>query len=195
MTNPEFRESIPDFDLIRREIENQIKESEVKNDFEHAQLTWKWTMQLKSDADVSLQIAAIGHDYERSFPERERPESHESYEKYKQIHAKKSGQMIADLMRTHNFSKEEIEKTKNLVENHETGGKEDLQILADADSLAFFEKGLSTYRRIRTSKETCQKIIFMYRRLSENSKKILKSHSQFEDKETEKLYHEIIDNL
>lgn len=181
-------------DIIRNLIEVQLKLSEVKIDYMHSELTLKWALKLKSDADISLQIAAIGHDYERSFPDRERSKDYNTYDQYKNSHALKSAKMIVELMDANYFSVEEIEKTKKLIENHEIGGKGDLQVLTDADSLAFFEWNIPDYIETHSIEETKKKIIFMYKRISKNAKWFL-NQITFEDNVLEKLYKETIKNI
>ena len=182
------------FDLIKKKIEDQIKLSEIEIDFMHSQLTLKWVLFLKPDADILLQIAALGHDYDRSFPDRERSKFHSTYEAYKQAHAKKSAQLIVDLMKENDFAPEEINRTRELIENHEVGGEDDLQILTDADSLAFFEGNVPSYRKTHSEEDTKSKIIFMYKRISENGKNFL-NQIKFEDEELNKLYQNTINNL
>jgi len=182
------------FDLIKKEIEEQLKKSEIEIDYEHSQLAWKWVLKQKPDADIPLQLAALAHDYDRSFSDRERSSYHDTYEQYKQAHAKKSAQMAADLMAKHNFSPNDIKKVKHLIENHELGGEGDLQILTDADSLAYFEGAVPFYRRMNTEDKTKSKIVFMYKRMSENARKLI-NKIKFEDEELNKFYLDTINNL
>jgi HD superfamily phosphohydrolase YqeK len=183
------------FDLIKKEIESQLKKSELELDNEHSQLTRKWVLKQKPDADIPLQIAALAHDYERSFPNRERSESYNSYEQYKQVHAKKGAKMVADLMMKYNFSSDDIKKVKYLIENHEVGGSDgDLQILTNADSLSYFEGSVPWYRKTHSEKQTVDKIVFMYKRMSKNVRKFIEQ-VKFEDKELNKLYQNAINNL
>lgn len=182
------------FDSIGEKIENQLKKSEEKTDFMHSQLTLKWVLILKPDADIPLQIAALGHDYDRSFPDRERPKFYKTYKEYKQAHAQKSARMISDLMKIGGFTPGEINRTRKLIENHEVGGDGDLQILTDADSLAFFEWNIPYYRKAHSEEDTKNKIIFMYERMSKNGRVFL-GQIKFEDEELKRLYQSAISGL
>lgn len=182
------------FNLIKKEIERQLKKSSNEIDYEHSQLAWKWVLKQKPDADISLQLAALAHDYDRSFPEGERPNYHDTYEQYKQAHAKKSAQMVADLMMKYNFALNDIKKVSYLIENHELGGEGDLQILTDADSLAYFEDAVPFYRRTHNKEDTKSKIIFMYKRTSKNARKLI-DQIKFKDEELNKLFQDTISNL
>jgi hypothetical protein len=179
------------FNVIRKKIENQLKLSEIEVDFIHSQLTWQWVLKLKPTADIPLQIAALGHDYERSFPDRERIEFYATYDEYKQAHAKKSARLIAALMTDNDFTLEEIKKTKKLIESHEIGGQGDAQILTDADSLAFFEGNARYYNVKPTGQNIKSKINFMYQRLSDNAKKLLEQ-IKFENQEFYILFNDVI---
>jgi len=53
-------------------------------------------------------------------------------------------------MQKHDFNEKTIEKTKFLIENHETGGNGDVEILMEADSLSFFDNNLEHYFSIIT---------------------------------------------
>ncbi len=182
------------FVLIKKEIENQLKKSEFDENA-HSQLAWKWVLKQKPDADIPLQIAILAHDYERSFPDRERRENYESYEKYKQVHAEKSARMVASLMSKFNFPSDDIKKVEYLIKNHEVGGNDnDLQILTDSDSLSYFEGSVPWYRKTHSEEQTRDKIIFMYRRMSKGARKFIEQ-IKFEDKDLNELYQKTVSNL
>ncbi|MEI6774879.1 MAG: hypothetical protein WCL18_09230 [bacterium] len=46
-------------------MEGVLSQSPLDFELQHAQLTRKWVMEIKPDADEALQIAAISHDMER----------------------------------------------------------------------------------------------------------------------------------
>lgn len=55
------------FDLVREEINAITKNATDKTEYGHSQSVWQWVLKLKPDADIALQIAALGHDIDRSF--------------------------------------------------------------------------------------------------------------------------------
>ena len=69
-------------ECIKRRIEETVERSRVPEDPLHARNTLEWLLKLKSDADVALQIAALGHDIERAMEERKvRRENFSDYKK------------------------------------------------------------------------------------------------------------------
>lgn len=173
--------------LIKKEIEKLMLKSSVKEDPVHSKLVLKWVLKLKPDADVALQIAALGHDIDRCFKERKvKIENFESYDKFKEQHALMSAKILSELLEKFDFDKEVIDRVKYLVEYHETGRCSDTEILKEADSIAFSEYNLSFFRKTHTLEQTKDKIKFMYTRLSKKAKKIV-SQIKLKDKEIDEL--------
>ena len=183
------------FDLIKKEIDKLTKDVPYEIEYSHSQSVLKWILKLKPNADVALKIAAIGHDIDRSIPERRiRAEDFNNYNKYKKQHSLRSSEIISELMKKFNFNKEIIEKTQLLIENHEVGGKGNVEILKEADSLSFFENNLEHY--IKTNpKYVKDKIKFMYKRLSEKAKKLVLEEITFKNKKIKKIVKETIANI
>lgn len=183
------------FNLIKKEIEKLTKNSFVKEDYAHSQSVWRWVLKLKPNADIALQIAALSHDIDRSFPERRiKREDFKIYDEYKKKHSLKSAEIICELLKKFNFEKEIIEKVKFLVENHEVGGEVDVEILKEADSITFFELNLPSYRKTHTLQETKDKTKFMFTRLSNKAKEIIQQ-IKFEDKEIDDLFKETLSEI
>jgi len=181
-----------EFNLIKKEIEKLTKKSFVKQDYIHSQSVWKWVLRLKPDADIALQIAALGHDIDRCFEDKGiKREDYEIYDEYKKQHALTSAKIMCELLKKFGFEKEIIDKVNLLVKNHEIGGEGDLEILKEADSITFFEYNLPFYRKTHTLKETKDKIKFMYTRLNEKAKKLI-DKIKFEDKDINNLFQETI---
>ena len=80
-------------------------------------------------------------------------------------------------MRKYNYSSEEIERVRHLVENHEFGGDVETDILTDADSLAFFDYNIPSYLKRNGEDRTKEKIKFMYSRLSNEAKVLVRKVS------------------
>ncbi len=178
----------PKFKLIKKEIERLTKKSFVKEDYVHSQSVWRWVLKLKPNSDIALQIAALGHDIDRSFKEKRiKRENFRNYNTYKKQHALTSAKILCELLERFNFDKELIKRVKYLVEHHETGGDSDVEILKQADSLTFFEYNLPFYRKTHTLKQTKDKIKFMYIRLPKKAKQLV-NKIKFKDKEIEELF-------
>ena len=180
------------FALLRKEIENLTKNSYAKIDSYHIQSVLKWVLKLKPESSIALKIAALGHDIDRSFSERKpKREDFDTYEKYKDAHAKMSAQIITELMQKYNFDAKTIGKVKFLIENHEIGGEEDVEILKEADSIAFFENNLDYYKKNYSLHHTKEKIKFMYKRLSDKTKRLI-GEIELQNKDLENLFREAI---
>jgi hypothetical protein len=181
------------FNLVFEEIKTITKNARDKTEYDHSQSVWQWVLKLKPDADTALQIAALGHDIDRSFEDyRKMKAKFATYDEYKKEHALLSAKIMCDLLKKHNFDKTIINKVKNLIENHEVGGKGDVEILKEADSIAFFNN-LPYYRQTHTQKETTDKIKFMYNRLNSKAKSMI-SEIKFNNIESTKLFNEAINN-
>jgi hypothetical protein len=174
------------FDLVFEEISKITKNAADKTEYGHSQSVWQWVLKLKPDADIALQIAALGHDIDRSFEDyRKMKAKYATYDEYKKAHALLSAQITCDILKKHNFDRAMIEKVKHLIENHEIGGEGDVAILTEADSMTFFNN-LQHYRDTHTEKETIDKIKFMYNRLSTKAKKLV-NQIKFKDQELSAL--------
>lgn len=175
------------FDFVLEEIKAITKKATDKTEFDHSQSVWQWVLKLKPDADIALQIAALGHDIDRSFENRRmKRQDFAVYDKYKKQHALLSAQIMCDILRAHNFDKTTIDKVKNLIENHEVGGEGDVKILMEADSITFF-KNFTHYRQTHTQEKTIDKIKFMYNRLNDNARAMV-NQIDFNNAESAKLF-------
>ncbi len=182
------------FDLVFEEISKITKNAADKTEYGHSQSVWQWVLKLKPDADIALQIAALGHDIDRSFEDyRKMKARYATYDEYKKAHALLSAKITCDILIKHNFDKATIDKVKHLIENHEIGGEGDVETLTEADSMTFFNN-LRHYRDTHTEKETIDKIKFMYKRLSAKAKKLV-NQIKFKDQELSNLVEESISEL
>ncbi len=181
------------FDFVVEEIKAITKNAADKTEYGHSQSVWQWVLQLKPDADIALQIAALGHDIDRSFQDyRIMKARFATYDEYKKTHVLLSAKIICDILKKHDFDQVTIDKVRHLIENHEIGGEGDIAILTEADSMTFFNN-LQHYRDNHTAQETIDKIKFMYNRLSDKAKLMVKE-IDFNNTESEKLFKEATSN-
>lgn len=182
------------FELIKKEIEKIVKNSYVKYEESHIKCVLNWVLKLNPEADISLKIASLGHDIDRSFPERRaKREDFENYEEYKRKHAQISAQIIDELLEKHKFNDDIRKKVRYLIENHETGGEGDLGILTDADGIAFFIHDFKHYIKDPLYKNySKEKIKYSYKRISQRAKEIVK---KINFKDNEKLIKDSINEL
>lgn len=162
------------FEEIKKEIEKIVAQSDLVVDPAHSKNTLEWLLRLKPDADEALQIAALAHDIERGYDRNQKEHSNDprEYEEYRQKHPIRSAQITVDLMKEYSYEENMIVRVQKLVENHETGGYEDADILRDADSLSFLETNFDNYLMRKGKERTKQKVNDMYNRMSERSKEI-----------------------
>jgi hypothetical protein len=139
-----------------------------------------------------LQIAALAHDIDRGFKPKNKRAEGETYDDYKKRHAKRSSQLISELMVKYGYSKDLIDKTIYLVKNHEVGGDIEADILMDADSISFFSCNLEWYFRYKGFDRTKGKIMYMYKRATPRSKQIIKT-IKIKNKELQKMCRVIFD--
>lgn len=178
------------FRKIKAEIREIIGRSEVEFDSKHSINTVKWINRLEKKPSQELLIAALAHDIERGVPPIVLKRPDETYDDYKMRHAKRSSEIIANLMLKLSFTHNSIEKVRKLVKNHEVGGDKETDILMDADSVAFFDSlnsNFNWYLKKKGPEYAKEKIVFMYQRTSFRARKLIKTLN-FEDKELNKLF-------
>ncbi len=184
------------FDLIHKEIKRTVQKSPLVFDPIHSELTLKWLIKLKPDADEALKIAALAHDIERAITgitEKDLKDYSKIHE-FKKEHAKRSAKITEDLMKKYNYDKKVIEKIKDLIEKHEEGGYEEANILMEADSFAYFEYNIEYYFKRYGKERTKGKIQFMYKRLSKKSRELV-NQIKFKNMEIEDIFREAISDL
>lgn len=181
------------FSQLKKEIAEIISKSRETEDPVHSKLTLKWLLKLKPKANEAMQIAALAHDIERAVTGKTEStlKNFSNIQEIKNEHAKKSAEIIGELMAKYGYGKREIQKVKRLVARHESGGDRDSDILRDADSIAYFDYNIYIYIKKKGFERTKEKIKFMYGRISRKTKKIVEK-IKFKDKEVEELFREAI---
>jgi len=173
---------------IENEILATISKSEVPEDLEHARDTRAWLLRLKPDADAALQIAALGHDIERSIRERKVKRSYfRDYDAFKRAHAENSAAILKEILMKYDLDREWIDRVIDLVRRHETGGTPDADILKDADSLSFFRVNLPLYFLRHTPEETTFRIRWGYARLSPRARSLVNTF-RYQDPQLQTLF-------
>lgn len=179
---------------IESEIEKIISKSRVPEDQTHSKNTREWLLKLKPEADMSLQIAALGHDIERSMGERKvRREGYTDYDEFKKAHSKSSAKILHEILFIDHIKQTIIDEVTDLVILHEFGGNPEADILKDADSISFFDVNLPFYFQRNSEKETTLRMIWGYKRLSRYAKSIVRNFS-YDNAKLEALFQEMILN-
>lgn len=171
------------FELIKKEIWSIIPKSPIESDLMHSKLVLKWVLKLHPSASEELQIAAVGHDIDRAISKitEKNLDYYSKIKEFKKEHAIRSAKYICEILKKYEYPKEKINKIKYLVENHECGGNHEANILMSADSLAYFEYNIPLYSKNYGEQAAIEKCKFMYERLSEDAKKLVKK-IEYEDK-------------
>ncbi|MFZ5955629.1 MAG: DUF4202 family protein [Nanoarchaeota archaeon] len=180
-----------DLNKIEEEIKKIILKSYVKTDLAHAISTRKWVLKLKPDSSLALQLSAFSHDIERGVYGKIDETKIIDYEKFKAVHSKRSAEIVKEILEKNYCDKEFIRQVEYLILNHEFGGNDEANILADADSLSFFEENLEQYFEKYGLKVTEEKIKFMINRMSPKSRRFLKK-IDIGDQTIKKIFENLI---
>lgn len=167
----------PNFKQLRLELSEIFSKAEFELEGPHSLDTLEWVKKIDSNPTEALQIAALAHDIDRGIKPMVKREEDETYEDYKERHAKRSAQLIAKLMTKYDYPKDLLDKTSHLVRNHEIGGDIETDILMDADSISFFSCNIDWYYKHKNKdlEETKKGIKYKYERATPRAKKLIKT--------------------
>jgi len=163
-------------ECVKRKIRALISESGVPEDPVHAENVLDWVLQLISDADEVLQIAALSHDIDRA-DERRRVQrtDFKDYNAFKAAHANNSAKILKEILHDCHVEQSFIDEACRLVERHEVGGDLRSDLLKDADSISYFEVNMPLYFQREGYEETLKRCIWGYHRLSPKIKEICRN--------------------
>ncbi|HDL18868.1 MAG TPA: DUF4202 family protein [Bacteroidetes bacterium] len=177
---------------IELEIETIISKSKVPEDSIHSQNTREWVLKLKPEADTALQMAALGHDIERSIEERKiKRENFTDYNEFKKTHSQNSAAILQEILLNYDADQDFIDKVVHLVLLHEVGGTPEANILKYADSISFFDVNLPFYFQRNSERETAFRMKWGYKKLSQAAKSIVRNFS-YDDVALKTLFNKII---
>ena len=146
----------------------------ICHELKHSINTLYWLCRLIDNPKESLQVAALLHDCDRFIEsQRVKKEDFESYDSYKVAHSQKAADIAKEILEQAN-EKNLIEEVYDLIKDHEFGKSSESKLICDADSLSFFDKNLITYLNEEGQQKTEEKINFMYNKLSEKAKGLLR---------------------
>lgn len=136
------------FNSTREFVERSFKNDPVQ--MRHFDRTVYWLQELKPDADEAFLIAALGHDLERAFRDKDEDDKHKAAKGFKdpeflKYHQEKSAEILADFLKKEGAAKAFIKRVIHLVSRHEVGGDADQNLLKDADSLSFLENNAERF--------------------------------------------------
>ena len=177
---------------IELEIETIISKSQVPEDSIHSKNTREWVLKLKPEADMALQIAALGHDIERSIEERKiKRENFTDYDDFKKAHSHNSATILQEILLKYDVKQDFIDKVVDLVLWHEFGGTPEANILKYADSISFFDVNLPFYFQRNSERETAFRMKWGYKKLSRVAESIVRNFS-YNNVELKALFNKIV---
>ena len=162
------------FDSVRKQIDEIVILAEYPEEPFHSINTHEWLLRLVPDADQALQIAAIGHDIERSVPDRKvLARNYDSYDLFMMAHAENSAQILSEIMNDCGVDKETVYDIAFLVANHETGSGDRIDMLKNADVLSFFNVSLPFYYDRKGAETTKRQMVWNFKRLSPDLRNLI----------------------
>ncbi len=179
-------------ECTKTRIRAVVAGSLVPEDPGHAENTLEWLLKLKPNADEALQIAALGHDIERSLDDRKvKQADFADYDTFKAAHARNSAEILREIMEDCGVPQDLASEVYWLVCRHEAGSDPRADLIKDADSISFFEVNLPLYYNRHSRKEVLQRCVWGYRRLSERMQQVAQTFS-YDNAELDALLKEAI---
>jgi len=160
---------------------DSFNKAEKHSQIKHFIQTVHWLKVLSPEADEALLVAAIAHDIERAFRQKDVLEKKASVGftsvEFYRPHEERGAEIIADFLKHQNVDDGFIERVKMLVSRHEEGGNDDQNLLKDADSVSFFEINIPLFLEKKTleigKEKVKDKFDWMFNRItSEKAKQI-----------------------
>jgi kynurenine formamidase len=115
---------------------------EVHPHARHLERTVDWAVALEPGASEAVRIAAVTHDIERAFPDRQAGwDSATSWDDplYNRWHQDRCADMVAAWLREQDAEPALVDEVDGLVRNHEDGGWPEADLVQAADSISFLE--------------------------------------------------------
>jgi hypothetical protein len=109
---------------------------------QHLLRTEHWLLELEPDASEALRLAAVLHDIERAFPDREagwdssRDGANPEYNRW---HQDRCAEIASEWLREQGAAEPLVAEVDKLIRVHEEGGWREADLLQAADSLSFLE--------------------------------------------------------
>ncbi len=159
----------------RLRIAEVIAGSSIPEDPRHSSNTLEWLLRLDPDADMALQLAALGHDIDRAVSGRKvRRVDFDDYADFKAAHACNGAAILREIMGECGVREESLTReVYRLVCRHEVGGDPRADLLVDADSLSYFDVNLPLYSARNSRNETLRRCFWGYDRLSPRARSIV----------------------
>ena len=153
-------------------IDEIVVLSPYSEDIFHSINTLEWVLKLDPNADIALQIAALGHDIERGLEDRTvKARNYDTFDEFKQAHALNSAGILVKIMEECGVDQNITDDVAHLVANHEVGGNDREDLLKNADVISFFHVCLPLYFDRRGPETTRKRCVWGYKKLPEDLRK------------------------
>lgn len=166
---------------VKKKILQTLSKSDLDLEAGHGENTLKWVLVIKPEASMALQIAALGHDIERSRHDRYKNEDFTDHSEYKRLHSEKSAEVLGQLLRGSGIGDTVIEEVEELVRLHEVGGTEDADVLRDADSISFFDNNLDFYIGYKGLEGAKVQVEYKFSRCSKRAQDYIKNLDNYKN--------------
>ena len=172
---------------VKKRIDEIVSMSPYSEDIFHSINTLEWVLKLYHNADIALQIAALGHDIERGLEDRRVKASYyNTFDEFKQAHALNCAEILVEIMEECGVEQKIIDDVAHLVANHEVGGDEREELLKNADVLSFFHVSLPLYFDRKGPDTTRKRCVWGYKKLPEDLRKVV-NEIEYLDEELKEL--------
>ncbi|MFH2063543.1 MAG: DUF4202 family protein [bacterium] len=162
-------------EALKDELLGILCGSRLPQSLKHAQGVLKWVRQLNPNADLSMELASLGHDLDTCKEEwRIKKDGFQDEQAFKQAHAEKSAKILGEILEKYGIEKELTDRTVQLVASHEYGTDEDSITIMQAESISFFEYNLPLYFLQKGEAHTRDKIRTMWSKLSTEQQPVVR---------------------
>jgi len=187
-----FRMQHESIERVKQRINEAVVQSRYPEEPFHAINTLEWVLKLNPEAGEALQVAALGHDIERSFEEkRVHPEDFRTYDEYKQAHALNSAQILTCIMEEEGVVQEFVDDVAHIVAHHESGGSAREELLKNANTISFFHVCLPLYYDRKGEEIARKRCVWGYKKLPPELREIVTEFDYMDDN-IKALVHETL---
>ncbi|MBP7058057.1 DUF4202 family protein [Candidatus Gracilibacteria bacterium] len=161
------------YNAVEQFVFDSFTKVEKPSQIKHFVRTVHWLKVLSPNADEALLIAAISHDIERAFRQKDMAGKRAlgwTNVEFFRPHEERGAEIVGEFLQQKKVDKNFIQKVKMLISRHEEGGNDDQNLLKDADSISFFETNISSFlegKSLEMGKEKIkQKFDWMFNRIT-----------------------------
>ncbi|KKQ40262.1 MAG: hypothetical protein US58_C0022G0011 [Candidatus Magasanikbacteria bacterium GW2011_GWA2_37_8] len=141
--------NLPIYNQVEKFVIDSFNKINKSEEIKHFLRTVYWLKELKPDTDEALLTAAVSHDIERAFRQKDMDDKKTAVGfagvEYYKTHELRGAEIVVDFLKKQNVQNDFIERVSMLISQHEEGGNDDQNLLKDADCISFFENNVSFF--------------------------------------------------